>query len=240
MQLVEHQLRVLRAFLTYRDPAGMSRRRRLPALDLGPVPSRRSLNGLLWALRRLVVDLAVVRRFLSPCRVFEVRNLLFVGDLAFGVTLRCRGAFIGPPAKPITANIRNTREQEQAIGETKRRALAVDVAPRQLARLPRQQRQGAPDLAFEMKHPVKEVVEEGRERAVNVGVLAALLAVRAGKLGAAVEAVRLVRVAVAPASPAFGSTARGRGFRRSPRPQALRDSPSLPLAATLGALPRPC
>ena len=43
---------------------------------------------------------------------------------------------------------------------------------------------------------MKEVMEEGRQGAVDVRLLAAVLTVRAGERGAAVEAIGLLRVAV--------------------------------------------
>src|SRR3546814_14185097 len=71
----------------------------------------------------------------------------------------------------------------------------MDIAARQVARPPCQQRQRVPDLAFEMEDRVDEVVPDRAEAAVNVGALAAIMAMRAGEAGAAVEAARR-RVAV--------------------------------------------
>ena len=96
------------------------------------------------------------------------------------------------------------------------RALAVDVAPGQFARAPRQHRQGAEDLAFEVQHAMREIVEEGRQRAVDMRVLAALVAVRPGQRRSAVEACRLVRVAV------------GRLAGADLLPDALREREQLP------------
>src|SRR3546814_20553384 len=71
----------------------------------------------------------------------------------------------------------------------------MDIAARQVARPPCQQRQRVPDLAFEMEDRVDEVVPDRAEAAVNVGALAAIMAMRAGEAGSAVEAARR-RVAV--------------------------------------------
>src|SRR5690606_3805278 len=71
---------------------------------------------------------------------------------------------------------------------------AFDIAPGQLAGPERQERQRVPDLALEMQRAVQQVVEESAERAVDVRLLPAGVAVRADQLGAAVEAGRLVGV----------------------------------------------
>ena len=70
------------------------------------------------------------------------------------------------------------------------RPLAVDVAPGQLARTPGEHRQGSPDLALEIEHAVEQVLEEAAQRAVDVRFLAAGMAILAGQLGPAIEAVR--------------------------------------------------
>lgn len=69
-------------------------------------------------------------------------------------------------------------EQKQRDRRDEVRALAVDVAARQLARPPREQRQGAPDLSLEVQHTVQQIVKEAFERAVDVGLLPALVAIR--------------------------------------------------------------
>src|SRR6266567_663901 len=84
-------------------------------------------------------------------------------------------------------------EQEQSNRRDEACPLPIDVAPRQLAGLPRQQRQRPPDLAFEVQHTMNEIVEEGRKRTADVVVLTASVAVGARKQCAAIEAVRLVR-----------------------------------------------
>src|SRR3546814_12490132 len=66
----------------------------------------------------------------------------------------------------------------------------MDIAARQVARPPCKQRQRVPDLAFEMEDRVDEVVPDRAEAAVNVGALAAIMAMRVGEAGAAVEAAR--------------------------------------------------
>ena len=84
-----------------------------------------------------------------------------------------RRSRLSAPVELSTANIRKTENRKSAIGETNRARSPVDVAAGQLARPPREHRQRAPDLAFEMEHAVREVVEEGAERPVDVGMLAA-------------------------------------------------------------------
>jgi HAMP domain-containing protein len=90
------------------------------------------------------------------------------------------------------------REQEQRHRADEAGALAGDVAAGQLARLPRQQRQRAPDLAVEVEDAMSKVVEERVHRAVDVRCLAARVAVRADQRGAAVEAGALVRLSACP------------------------------------------
>jgi hypothetical protein len=51
-------------------------------------------------------------------------------------------------------------EQEHRQRRHEARALAIDIAPRQPARTSDQHRQGAPHLAFEMKHAVEQVVPD--------------------------------------------------------------------------------
>ena len=84
---------------------------------------------------------------------------------------------------------RKDREQEQGDRRDEAGALAVNVAAGELAGAPGEQGQGAPDLAFEMEHAVKQIVEEGAERTVDVALLPAPMAIRSGKLGAAIQAV---------------------------------------------------
>src|SRR3546814_7199339 len=55
-------------------------------------------------------------------------------------------------------------EQKQRQRRHETRALARDVAPRQRAGPEQQHRQRAPDLAFEMEHAMREIVQKRRER----------------------------------------------------------------------------
>ena len=130
-----------------------------------------------------------------------------------------------------TANIRKTQNRNRAIGETKLRALAVDVAAGELAGLPREQRQGAPDLALRnAARRARKSWKKARKGAVDVRVLAALMAIRTRQHRAAVEAVGLVRVAVG-ASP--GRVARPRAPTIPPvtaSPNASRFAHPFPLA----------
>ena len=64
----------------------------------------------------------------------------------------------------------------------------MNVFPHQIARPPREQGQGTPDLALEMENPVRNIVPETDERAVQVRHLAARCAKGAGKDRTAVEA----------------------------------------------------
>ena len=65
------------------------------------------------------------------------------------------------------------REQEQCDRRDEVGALPVNVTTGERARLPREQRQRAPDLAFEVKHAMGKIVEEGAERSVHMRVLTA-------------------------------------------------------------------
>src|SRR5207248_3179978 len=87
-------------------------------------------------------------------------------------------------------------EQEQGDRRNKAGALAVDVAPRQFARLPRQQRDSAEDLAFEVKDAVREIVEESGKHAVDVRMLPAFMTVGTAQWRAAIEADGLGRMSV--------------------------------------------
>src|SRR3546814_10271159 len=106
----------------------------------------------------------------------------------------------------------------------------MDIAARQVARPPCQQRQRVPDLAFEMEDRVDEVVPDRAEAAVNVGALAAIMAMRAGEAGAAVEAARR-RVAVRLAA----TMARLDRTRREARGHRAADTLDIPCH---GALPK--
>jgi hypothetical protein len=79
-------------------------------------------------------------------------------------------------------------EQEDRHRRHELRPFAGDIAPGQLAGPPGEQRQGAPDLAFEMEHAVGEIVPEGGERAMDMAGLAALRAIGAGERRAAIQA----------------------------------------------------
>src|SRR5690606_40631454 len=68
------------------------------------------------------------------------------------------------------------------------RALAIGVAARQSAGAERELRQRTPDLSFEVKDSVKEVVHQRRQAAVHVRRLAALGAIGAAQGGTAVQA----------------------------------------------------
>jgi hypothetical protein len=98
-------------------------------------------------------------------------------------------------------------EQEQRDRRDEAGALAVDVAAGELARAPGQHRQGAPDLAFEVEHAVQQVVPEGAERAVDMALLPAGVAIVADQRRAAIEAARSVVWPLA-SMPVRGSTAR--------------------------------
>ena len=129
------------------------------------------------------------------------------------------------------------RNRNSASGETKR-ARSPSCSGGSLARPPGQQRQGAPDLPFEMQHAVDKIVEERAQCAVDVGLLAARVAIRARQRCAAIEAIRLVGVAVGLARVRLDGA--GRSRLRSPHRPAPRDHPSgSPFGPILGA-PRMC
>ena len=89
------------------------------------------------------------------------------------------------------------RKQEQRHRRHEPRTLAVDVAPRQHAGSPRQQRQRVPDFPLKVEHAVRDVVEEGCDCPVDVPALAACTAIRPGQRDSAVEARVFVRMSVA-------------------------------------------
>ncbi len=101
------------------------------------------------------------------------------------------------------------REHEEDAEEKQRdrrhvaRAATIDILARQLARAPGQHRQGVPDPAFEMEDPMQQVVEERAETAMDVCRLPAGMAVRPDKRRAAIQASRLMGMAV----PVQGQTA---------------------------------
>src|SRR5690606_7989137 len=119
----------------------------------------------------------------------------------------------------------------------------------------RQQRQRVPDLAFEVQRSVHQVMQERADRAVDMRLLPARMAMRTDQPGPAVEARPLLRVAIArtgtlagrrlhrtrdqPAlrqfadrldivhEPALGLILTGRGAPEKKRPRSLRGAASL-------------
>ncbi|GAC1569114.1 MAG: hypothetical protein NVS3B27_12930 [Novosphingobium sp.] len=92
------------------------------------------------------------------------------------------------------------KHQEHAKQEQRDRrdvagAAAIGIFARQPAGMERQHRYGAPDLAFEMEHPVRQVVKERADGAVDMRRLAAGMAMAAHQRGTAVEAGRRMRAA---------------------------------------------
>lgn len=65
----------------------------------------------------------------------------------------------------------------------------MDIAPGQVAWLEKQQRQGPPDLAFEVQDRMREIMPESHKGAVNPRGLAAIMAVIANNFHATVQAV---------------------------------------------------
>jgi hypothetical protein len=113
-----------------------------------------------------------------------VAGLLGLGPLRFD-----RGAAAERPAdRREHREHQEHREQEQRHRRDEAGALAGDVAPGQLARPPRQQRQSPPQLAVEMEDAVGKVVPESGEAAVDMPGLAALVAMRPDQRGPAIEA----------------------------------------------------
>src|SRR5690606_33290055 len=82
-------------------------------------------------------------------------------------------------------------EQEHAEWRDELGPLAMDIAAGELARLPREQRQGAPELAIEVQHAVDQVVADRRDGAVDMALLAAHPAIGAGQFRPAIRAVAL-------------------------------------------------
>ena len=111
------------------------------------------------------------------------------------------------------------REQEQRERRDEARALAVDIAARQVARPPGEQRQRIPQLALEMKDGVDEVVPDRAEAAVDVGLLPATVAMRPDERRAAIEAARAFVTAACAAVPRLDRAARQP--RRHRRPDAF-------------------
>jgi UDP:flavonoid glycosyltransferase YjiC (YdhE family) len=66
-----------------------------------------------------------------------------------------------------------------AIGETNRARSPANVAPRQVAWPPHEQRQRLPQFAFEMRDAVEDLMPDRPERAVDMARLAACVAMRA-------------------------------------------------------------
>jgi hypothetical protein len=81
-------------------------------------------------------------------------------------------------------------EQEQRQRRHELRALAMDIAARQLARAPREQRQRRGDLALEVEDAMREVVADRAQRAVDMRRLAAGVAMRADQRRPAIRACR--------------------------------------------------
>ncbi len=122
------------------------------------------------------------------------------------------------------------REQEQRERRNEARTLAVNIAPRQVARPPGQKRQRVPDLALEMEDRVDEVVPDRAEAAVDIGALSAMVAMRTRQAGAAIEAAQrrmAVRFALA--------VARFDRARREARRHRAADTLDIPCH---GALPK--
>jgi len=115
-------------------------------------------------------------------------------------------------------------EQEQRERRYKASALAGNIAPRELAWPPGEHRQRPPNLAFEVKHAVGEIVGKRCDRPVDMGRLSAMLTKAAGKRGAAIEAV-----ALAPASSLASSPARLGLHRPRENPTGQRVRGSLDL-----------
>jgi hypothetical protein len=108
-------------------------------------------------------------------------------------------------------------KRNKAIGETKAPRSPCYIAPRHFSRAPGKQRQRPPYLAFEVEDAVRDVVPEGRKRAMNLRALAAKVAIIAAR---AVPQLRQDRASSARASPAPGSIARAiiPPVTASPRP----------------------
>ena len=68
----------------------------------------------------------------------------------------------------------------------------MNIAPSQLARSEEQQRQSAPYLSLEMQDGMGKIVPKGRQRAVHMGVLPAIVAMVADQGHATVEAITIV------------------------------------------------
>jgi len=79
------------------------------------------------------------------------------------------------------------REQEQRHRGDELRALPIDVATRQPSGMKEQFRQRAPDLPFEMKDAVQNLVTEREKAAVQVRGLPAIRAIGSCQRSAAVE-----------------------------------------------------
>ena len=113
-------------------------------------------------------------------------------------------------------------EQEQRDRRDEAGALTVDIAAGQFARLPGEHRQRAPDLALEIEaRRGRKSWKKALERPVDMRVLAAGVAISAGQLRAAIEAIRLVRVAVA-AFAGLGLDRAAEQRRRLPHRRVLR------------------
>ncbi|MNT02611.1 hypothetical protein D3C72_1371150 [compost metagenome] len=83
-------------------------------------------------------------------------------------------------------------EQEHGQGRDVARPLALHPLARQPARIDDQQRQGAPEAAVEMHHPVQQFLAQMQQGAVHMGRLTAVGAEIARHLGPAVGAGRVM------------------------------------------------
>src|SRR4051794_21474451 len=187
-------------------------------LDEGPYPSRRTAAGI------RTHDGLAAQQTLNAANVFLALGDLPVeaGDVlargGHGLALNLKPGELGlvvrdpglqallweigtRPGRKLTGGVehRKHREDGKKVQRDRRHepgALARNIAPRQLAGLPREHRQRAPDLAFEVEQPLDEVVEESDHRPVDMRLLAARRAIGPGQLRLAIKAALLVRVAV--------------------------------------------
>ena len=117
------------------------------------------------------------------------------------------------------------REQKQRERRDEARALAMDIAARQVAGAPGEQRQRVPDLALEMKDRVDQIVPDRAKAAMDIATLAAMVAVRSDQAGAAIQAAS--RIMAGRAAP----MARFDRARRQPRGHCRPDPFDIPAHA---------
>jgi len=189
---------------------GLGRRSQLGRFLIEPLQN--GIGGFLILER--VVQVSLLFGKIAPllARRFQGRTGFIDRSPGFGQFLRLHGDIVldrddgvgrlhAAAALAVAAERGDKKHQEHHEQEHGQRrdigfALAVDIAPGQGAGFEDQQRDGAPALGIEVEHPVQHLFKQMEQGTVDVRLLPAHAAERAGQRRPAIGAVAVAAVGI--------------------------------------------